>query len=150
MLGEQKSNMDKVQYASAVGSIMYAMICTRPDMSYALSVLSRYQSNPGDPHSQAVKNILKYLRRTMDQFLVFGGEDNGLVITGYTDASFQTCTDDFRSQSGYVFFLNGGTVIWKSSKQLIVADSTMETEYIAASKAAKEAVWIKKFVTEVG
>src|SRR5665213_1590209 len=75
---EEKSNMDKVPYASAVGSIMYAMICTRPDVSYALSVLSRYQSNPGDPHWQAVKTILKYLRRTKDQFLVYGGEDNGL------------------------------------------------------------------------
>ena len=86
---EEISNMDKVPYASAVGSIMYAMICTRPDVSYALSVVSRYQSNPGDPHWQAVKTILKYLRRTKDQFLVYGGVDNELVVTGYIDTCLE-------------------------------------------------------------
>ena len=128
---------------------MYAMLCTRPDVSFALSVTSRYQSNPGDDHWIAVKNILKYLRRTKDAFLVYGGEEE-LVVRGYTDASFQTDKDDFRSQSGFVFCLNGGAVSWKSSKQETVADSTTEAEYIAASEAAKEAVWIKKFVSELG
>ena len=142
--------MNRVPYASEIGSIMYAMICTRPDVSYALSVTSRYQSDPGEGHWIAVKNILKYLRRTKDVFLIYGGLESELVIRGYTDASFQTCIDDYRSQSGYVFCLNGGAVVWKSSKQQTVADSTTEAEYIAASEAAKEAVWIKKFVTELG
>ena len=97
----------------------------------------------------ASKNILKYLRRTMGMFLVYGGEEE-LVVNGYTDASFQTDKDDSRSQSGYVFCLNGGAVSWKSSKQDTVADSTTEAEYLAASKAAKEAVWIRKFVSELG
>src|SRR5436189_4479692 len=109
---------------------MYAMICTRPDVSYALSATSRYQSNPGDSHWTAVKNILKYLRRTKDLFLVYGVEEE-LIVKGYTDASFQTDKDDSRSQSGYVFYLNGGAVSWKSSKQDTVADSTTEAEYIA-------------------
>ncbi|KAK8584338.1 hypothetical protein V6N12_068582 [Hibiscus sabdariffa] len=94
---------------------MYAMICTRPDLSYALSMTSRYQANPGEGHWTAVKNILKYLRRTKDVFLVYGG-----------------------------------AVSWKSSKQDTVADSTTEAEYIVASEAAKEAVWIKKFITGLG
>ncbi|KAI3701653.1 hypothetical protein L6452_26888 [Arctium lappa] len=128
---------------------MYAMICTRPDVSYALSMTSRYQSNPGDGHCIAVKNILKYLRRTKDSFLVYGGEEE-LIVKGYTDASFQTDKDDFRSQSGFVFCFNGGVVSWKSSKQATVADSTTEVEYIAASDAAKEAVWIKKFISQLG
>ncbi|KAK8563304.1 hypothetical protein V6N12_035454 [Hibiscus sabdariffa] len=128
---------------------MYAMICTRPDLSYALSMTSRYQANPGEGHWTAVKNILKYLRRTKDVFLVYGGEEE-LRIKGYTDASFQTDKDDSRSQSGFVFYLNGGAVSWKSSKQDTVADSTTEAEYIAASEAAKEAVWIKKFITGLG
>ncbi|KAK8636397.1 hypothetical protein V6N13_124143 [Hibiscus sabdariffa] len=146
---QERERMSQIPYASAIGSIMYAMICTRPDLSYALSMTSRYQANPGEGHWVAVKNILKYLRRTKDVFLVYGGEEQ-LSIKGYTDASFQTDKDDSRSQSGFVFRLNGGAVSWKSSKQDTVADSTTEAEYIAASKAAKEAVWIKKFVTELG
>jgi hypothetical protein len=145
---EEKAQMSKVPYASAIGSIMYAMLCTRPDVSYPLSMTSRYQSNPGDGHWIAVKNILKYLRRTRDMFLVFGNDD--LVLRGYTDASFQTDKDDFKSQSGFVFTLDGGAVSWKSSKQETTADSTTEAEYIAASEAAKEAVWMKKFITELG
>ena len=147
---DEQERMSRIPYASAIGSIMYAMLCTRPDVSYALSMTSRYQSTPGEAHWIAVKNILKYLRRTKDLFLVYGGLEDELAISGYTDASFQTDRDDFRSQSGYVFCLNGGAISWKSSKQPTVADSTTEVEYIAASDAAKEAVWIRKFVGDLG
>ena len=82
--------------------------------------------------------------------LTYGGQEGDLVVNGYTDASFQSDSDDFRSQSGYVFSLNGGAVSWKSSKQDTVADSTTEAEYIAASGVAKEAVWIKKFIKALG
>ncbi|WVZ90611.1 hypothetical protein U9M48_036896, partial [Paspalum notatum var. saurae] len=125
--------MSMIPYASAIGS--YAMICTRTDVSFALSVTSRYQSCPGEGHWIAIKNILKYLRRTKDAFLVFGGEEE-LVVKGYTDAGFQTDKDD-----GFMFCLNGGAISWKSSKQ---------DTYIVASKAAKEALWIRKFVSELG
>src|ERR1041384_1651521 len=128
---------------------MYAMICTRPDVSYALSVCSKYQRNPGNAHWVAVKNILKYLHRTKNMFLVFRGDEE-LVVKGYTDSSFMTDPNDFKSQSGYVFTLNGGDVSWKISKQNTVADSTREAEYIVASEATKEGYWIKKFVTELG
>ena len=141
--------MNRIPYASAIGSIMYVMICTRPDVSCALSMMSRFQSCPGDDHWTTVKNILKYFNRTKDKFLVFGGMSE-LCIRGYTDASFQTDKDDFRSQSGYVFTLNGGAVSWKSSKQSTVADSTTEAEYIVAAEAAKEAVWIRNFISELG
>jgi Reverse transcriptase (RNA-dependent DNA polymerase)/Integrase core domain len=148
---DELRRMMRIPYASAVGSIMYAMICTRPDVSYALSCTSRHQSNPGEEHWIAVKAILKYLRRTKDAFLVYGGKgDAELVVNGYVDASFQTDPDDFRSQSGYVFTLNGGAFSWKSVKQDTVADSTTEAEYIAAAEAAKEAVWIRKFTAGLG
>ena len=136
---DERSLMEMIPYASAMGSIMYAMICTRPDVSYALSVTSIYQSDPGKSHWTTVKNILKYLKRTKDVFLVFGGEEE-LSVKGYTDASFQIDLNDSRSQSGYVFLVNEGAVSWKSSKQETVADSTMEAEYIAASEATKEGV----------
>jgi hypothetical protein len=76
---DERSIMSRVPYASAIGSIMYAMLCTRPDISYALSVTSRYQANPGLEHWNAAKNILKYLRRTKDMFLVYSS-DSELVI----------------------------------------------------------------------
>ena len=78
---DEQEKMSVIPYASAIGSIMYAMLCTRPDVAYALSVMSRYQSNPGESHWVAAKNILKYFRRTKDKFLVYGGEDE-LVVNG--------------------------------------------------------------------
>ena len=89
-----------------------------------------------------VKNILKYLKRTKDMFLVYGG-DKELVVNGYVDASFDTDPDDSKSQTGYVFILNGGAVSWCSSKQSVLAGSTCEAEYIAASKVANEGVHIQ-------
>jgi hypothetical protein len=82
-------------------------------------------------------------------FLIYGGEKE-LIITGYTDASFQTDLDNLKSQLGFVFTLNSGVVSWKTSKQEIVADSTTEDEYIAPSESTKEDVWIKKFLIELG
>ncbi|KAK2972394.1 hypothetical protein RJ640_010831 [Escallonia rubra] len=139
--------MNRIPYANAVGAIMYTMTCTRPDVAYALGVTSRYQADPGEEHWKVVKTILKYLRRTKDQFLIYG--DSDLKIEGYTDASFASDKDDSKSISGYVFTLNGGAVSSKSSKQATVADSVTEAEYIAASEAAKEAVWMKKFISEL-
>jgi len=82
-------------------------------------------------------------------FLVYGGNEE-LVVTGYTNASFQSDKDDSKSQSGFVFTINGGAVSWKSSKQETVADSMTEAEYIAASEAMKEGVWIRNFLIELG
>ncbi|KAK1667664.1 hypothetical protein QYE76_055823, partial [Lolium multiflorum] len=146
---EERERMNQIPYASAVGSIMYAMLCTRPDIAHAVSLTSRYQSDPGMEHWTAVKNILKYLKRTKDMFLCYGG-DQELVVTSYTDASWNTDPDDSKSQSGYVFILNGAAVSWCSSKQCTVAKSSTESEYIAASEASSEAVWMKRFIVELG
>jgi hypothetical protein len=141
---DERKHMSKVPYVSAVGSIMYTMICTHLDVSYALSVASRYQADLGESHWTLVKNILKYLRRTKDVFLIYEGDEE-LVVNGYTDASFQTNMDDSQSQSGFVFTINGGVVSWKSSKQETVTNSTAEAEYIIASKSTKEGVWMRRF-----
>ena len=130
MKQDERDRMSKISYASAIGSIMYAMLCTRPDVSYTLSITSRYQSGPGESHWIVVKNILKYLRRTKDAFLLYGGQEDELVVNGYTDASFQSDKDDLRSQSGYVLCLNRGTVSWRSSKQDTVVNSITEVEYL--------------------
>jgi hypothetical protein len=146
---DEQERMGAILYASAIGSIMYAMICTCQDVSYALNATRRYQSNYGDAHWIIVKNILKYLRRTNKVFFVFGGEEE-LIVKGYSNVSFQTDADDSKSQSDFVFYLNGGVVSWKGPKQDTVADPMMEVKYIAASKATKEVVWIRIFVSELG
>ena len=135
---EEREHMSRVPYASAVGAIMYTMTCTRPDVAYALGVTSRYQANPGEEHWKVVKTILKYLRRTKDQFRIYG--DSKLKLKGYIDASFASDKDDSKSISGYVFTLNGGAVSWKSFKQATIAYSTTKAEYITASEAVKEVV----------
>ena len=88
-----------------------------------------------------------YLRIAKDMFLIYG--DSELKVSGYTDASFQTDKDDYKSQSGFIFLLNRGAISWKSSKQSTIIDSTIEVEYITASKAATEAVWMCKFKAEL-
>ena len=144
---QEVEDMRRYPYASAVGSLMYAMLCTRPDICYAVGMVSRFQSNPGPDHWTAVKNILKYLRRTRNYMLVFSSID--LKIIGYTDSDFQADRDSRRSTSGSVFTLNGGSVVWRSIKQSCIADSTMEAEYVAACEAAKEAVWLHKFLIDL-
>ena len=93
---EQREYMSKVPYASAIGSIMYAVLCTRVDVAHALSVTSKFQQDPGESHWSAVKSILKYLRRTKGYFLVYGGQEE-LIVNGYTDAAFQIDAEDSRS-----------------------------------------------------
>ena len=97
--GSLPVKLTKHPYASAIGSIMYAMLSTRPDVALALSLTSRFQSNPGMEHWIAVKSILNYLKKTEETFLVYGGCDEELGITGYVDASFCTDPDDSKSQT---------------------------------------------------
>ena len=89
---EDREKMKVIPYASVIGFIMYAMLCTRPDVCLAVSLAGRYQSNPGVDHWTAVKNILKYLKRTKEMFLVYGGDEE-LVVKGYVDSSFDTDPD---------------------------------------------------------
>ncbi|GJV91021.1 retrotransposon protein, putative, ty1-copia subclass [Tanacetum coccineum] len=145
---KEVNRMKNVPYASAVGSIMYAVSYTRPDVAFAQNLTSQFQQNPGELHWTAMKNILKYLRNTKDMFLVYGGNPSiKLRVECYCDAGFETDRDDTKSQAGYVFVLNGGAVDWKSFKQSTTAMSATEFEYIAASEAAMEAVWIRKFIS---
>ncbi|GJT78327.1 retrotransposon protein, putative, ty1-copia subclass [Tanacetum coccineum] len=114
----------------------------------AKNITSRFQKNPGELHWTAVKNIIKYLRNTKDMFLVYGGDIKlELSVSCYTDAGYLTDVDNLKSQTGYVFVLNGGVVDWKSTKQSIFATSSAKAKYIAASDTFKEAVWVRKFIS---
>nr|GFC00967.1 retrotransposon protein, putative, Ty1-copia subclass [Tanacetum cinerariifolium] len=124
---EEVKRMQNVPYASAVGSIMYAVRCTRLDFAFAQNITSRFQQNPGEPHWTAMKTILKYLKNTKHVFLVYGGNPEAKIrVDCYCDAGFKTDKDDTKSQTGYVFVLNGGAVDWKSSKQSTTTMSATE------------------------
>ena len=145
---EENKKMVAIPYSSAVGSLMYAMVCTRPDIAHAVGVVSRFLSNPGKQHWEAVKWIFRYLRRTFKLCLSFGREK--LVLEGYTDADMAGDLDGRKSTSGYLFTFAGGAVSWQSKLQKCVALSTTEAEYIAVTEAGKELVWIKTFFKELG
>ena len=139
--------MSRVPYSSAVGSLMYAMVCSRPDLSYALSVVSRYMANPGKEHWKAVQWIFRYLRGTSNAYLQFGKTRDGLV--GFVDSDFAGDLDKRRSLTGYVFTIGGCAVSWRATLQSIVACSTTDAEYMAISEACKEAIWLKGLYTEL-
>ena len=150
---EEEEDMSRVPYASAVGSLMYAMVCTRPDIAHAVGVLSRFMSNPGKEHWTAVKRVFRYLRGTSDYGLCYQGRPGleiMLDIRGFVDADWAGDLDQRRSTSGYVFSLFGGAVSWMSKRQSVVALSTTEAEYIAATHASKEAVWLQRLCSSMG
>ncbi|KAL5825161.1 hypothetical protein ACOSQ3_021224 [Xanthoceras sorbifolium] len=126
---------------------MYAMLCTRPDICFAVGVASRYQCNPGLDHWVTGKHILKYIQRMRNYMFIYSHPN--LIPLGYTDSEFQSDKDSRKSMSGSVFTLSGGAIIWRSIKQSCIADSTMEAEYVAACEAAKEAVWLRKFLSDL-
>ncbi len=130
------------QYQSAIGSLMYAMVYTRPDLAYAVSKLSQYGSNPKEVHWKVVKRVLQYIKRTLDYSLTFGGTSSITSLVGYTDSDWAGNKESRRSTSGYVFFLENGPTSWKFKLQSTVALSSCEAKYIAATQATKEAVWI--------
>ncbi|KAL5863382.1 hypothetical protein ACOSQ3_000896 [Xanthoceras sorbifolium] len=144
---EEKSEMSKVPYASVVGSLMYAMVCTRPDIAHAVGVVSRFLSNPGKEHWTAVKWILRYLRGTSSHCLCFGNCKP--VLEGYTDSDMAGDMDTRKSISGYLITFAGGAVSWQSRLQKCIALSTTEAEYIAITEGCKEMLWMEKFLQEL-
>ncbi|KAH9668238.1 hypothetical protein KPL70_021339 [Citrus sinensis] len=148
---EEKQVMMSVPYANAVGCLMYAMVLTRPDIAHAVSVISRYMASPGMEHWKAVKWVLRYLNGTLKKGLVYGRtRENEDSLWGYVDSDYAGDLDRRRSLTGYVFMLNGCVVNWKSALQRVVALSTTEAEYTAATEAVKEALWLRGLISELG
>ena len=145
---EERKEMSRIPYASAVGSLMFAMICTRPDIAQAVGAVSRYMGNPGSEHWSIVKRVLRYIKGTSDVGLCYGGPD--FISTGYVDSDFAGDLDKRKSTTGFVFTLANGAVSWVSKLQSVVALSTTEAEYMAATQACKEAVWIQRLLEELG
>nr|GEV94668.1 zinc finger, CCHC-type [Tanacetum cinerariifolium] len=139
--------VSQLEYSRVIGCLMYAMACTRPDIAFAMGKLSRYTSNPGTQHLQAIQRVLKYLKKTMDYRLVYSGYPS--VLEGYTDASWISNTKDNSSTNGWVFLLGGGLISWASKKQTCITGSKMESEFMALAAASKEAEWLKNLLLEI-
>jgi hypothetical protein len=139
---------DTVPYKEAIGSLIYCMVCTRPDIAYIVGVLSRYMAAPKEHHWNCVKRVLRYLKGTIQKEIQYGGLYKNIL--GYSDSNFAADVDDRKSTGAYLFIMNSGAVSWVSKKQQTVAKSTTEAEYMALSQASCEAIWIRSFLKEIG
>jgi hypothetical protein len=150
---EEEEDMSHVLYANAVGSLTYAMVYTRLDIAHAVGVLSRYMSKPGKEHWTTVKRVFRYLCGTTNYGLCYQGRprlDRVVDIHGFVDANWARDLDHRRSTSGYVFNLFGGAIGWMSKRQVVVALSTTEAKYMAATHASKEAIWLQRLCLVIG
>ena len=143
-------NMESVPYAQAIGSVMYLMISTRPDLAYPISCLSRFMANPGKPHWEALKWLLRYLIQSMHYSLCFAKWENDIFVTGYVDSNYANDKDSRKSTTSYVFTVCGSCVSWKSQLPPVVALSTTESEFIAIAEASKEGIWFSGLMKELG
>ena len=142
----EREQMRNIPYESVVGSLMYAQTCTRPDISFAIGMLGRYQSNPGLDHWKAAKKILRYLQETKNHMLTYKRSDH-LKVIGYSDSDFAGCVDTRKSTFGYLFLLAEGAISWKSAKQSVIAASTMEVEFVACFEATIHGLWLRNFIS---
>lgn len=147
---DEIDEMSKIPYANAVGCLMYAMVCTRPDIAQAVGVVSKYMANPGKEHWNAVKWILRYLKGTKDLGILFERKHESESVVGYVDSDFAGDLDKRRSTTGYVYTLASGPISWRSVLQSTTALSTTEAEYMALTEASKEAIWLRGLVNEIG
>ncbi|KAM1959838.1 hypothetical protein ACFX15_005064 [Malus domestica] len=149
---KEKLQMKNIPYANLVGSLMYAMVCSRPDIAHAVGMVSRYMHNPGKEHWHAAKWILRYLHGTRDVGLCFERDDSGIghFAVGYVDSDYAGDLDGRKSTTGYVFTMAKGPVCWRSILQSSVALSTTEAEYMAVAEAIKEAIWIHGLIRDLG
>lgn len=148
-LEKSKSEPDRrIPYREAVGSLMHLAIVSRPDIMYAVSLVSRYLDSFDNTHWNAVKKILKYLKETQDYGLRYSAATQN-IVEGYSDADYAKDTETRKSTTGYVFIKNGAAITWASQRQQSIALSTTEAEFMAACAATKEALWIKRLLLDL-
>ena len=145
---DDEPKADATSYQQMIGSLMYLVTGTRPDLAYTVTHLSQYNANPSVAHLQAAKRVLRYVKGTRDQKLVypFGQQ---LTLSGYCDASYGNCLDTRRSFSGNLYQLGNCTISWRARKQKCVAHSTCESEYMALALASKQHIWLQRGLTQL-
>jgi hypothetical protein len=139
---EEEEFPDKSRYLAAVGALLYLSTNTRPDISFAVSVLARHSQKPEARHWNGVKHLFRYLRGTEDLGLCYTKEETSEII-GHADAGFKSDESTGKSQTGYIFLKNNSPISWKSVKQTVTATSSNHSELIAFHEATREAVWLR-------
>ena len=140
---------DEKMYQAAIGSLNYAAIATRPDLSTAVGKLAQFMKNPSAEHWVAIKRVLRYVKGTLNLGLRFTYSES-FKLVGYSDSDWAGCVDSRKSTSGYVFRVGNSTVSWSSKKQPVTALSSTEAEYIALCAAAQETVWLRNLLADIG
>ena len=141
--------IEKIPYSQAVGSIMYSIISTRPNLSFAISVRSRFMRNPEQEHWMAMKWLLGYLKVYLNMGLVYEKNVKPIWLEGFMDSDYGGDRDKRSLTTSYFFTLNGCCISWKSQLQSIVALFAIEAKYIAATESIKEAIWLQGLLTEL-
>ncbi|KAL1219965.1 Retrovirus-related Pol polyprotein from transposon TNT 1-94 [Cardamine amara subsp. amara] len=145
----ERKEMERIPYALVVGSLNYVQTCTRPDISFVVGMLGRYQSNPRMDHWKAAKKVLRYLQGTKEHMLTYRRSEH-LEVIGYSDSNYVGCIDSRKSTFGYLFLLAGGAISWKSGKESVIATFTMEAEFVACYEATIHALWLQNFISGLG
>ena len=150
LLEESKPADKNFPYRSMLGSLMYAMVSSRPDLAFPVSLLSQFLAAPLEKHCSLLKHVFHYIRSNVDYSLTFeGSKDAIIMLEGHVDAGYGN-NIECRSTSGFCFTIGGSLVSWYSKKQGCVAQSACESEYISAAEAAKECLWFKNLLGEIG
>jgi len=147
VVGVESKSVD-VPYRQCIGALLYLATGTRPDISFAVNVLSRYSNNPRLVHWNGVKHLLRYLNHHRNYMILYH-KDSAFMLEGFSDSDFAGCHDKRKSTTGLVLLLNNSPVVWKSARQTLLATSTCEAEYISASTCAKEIKWVRSLLEEL-
>lgn len=146
---EERQMMKKIPYRECIGSLMYLMGMTRPDIALAVNQASAFVQDPGAEHWDAVKKIMAYLLKTINYGICYGANSDHSLL-GFTDADFANDKVARKSTTGVLFIFNGGPVSWGSRRQRATAISTMDAEFYAASEGTRESIWLKSLLLELG
>jgi hypothetical protein len=136
-------------YRECIGSLQFASVVTRFDITYATSNASRFNSQPNAAHISAAKRILRYIKGTLNHRITYGPTSHPHRLTAYCDADYASDVNDRKSRSGFILMLNNGPVAWGSRKQTCTAVSTTESEYVAACLATQELLWLRRLLQSV-
>lgn len=146
--GNPNAESERFPYREAIGSLLFLSMITRPDISFAVNLLSRFCEKPQMIHWRAVKRVIRYVKGTANIKLVYGQSHERLMC--YSDADWAASLDDRKSTTGYVLTMFGGAVSWRTKRQPTVALSTTEAEYMAIVACIQEGIWINSLLEEIG